>query len=109
MGLRLFLRLCLNRLHEGRTLQERRMNQRLPAHATGSGIARTCSSQAGDDDRLRGGPAVGHPLNDCSAMHLWRLTHDERYQHLEFPKPIEINGRNYWRLRAILTWIDQRE
>jgi predicted DNA-binding transcriptional regulator AlpA len=48
-------------------------------------------------------------LGGCSEMHIWRLLHDEKNQALAFPKPIKINDRNYWRLRAIRQWIRERE
>jgi predicted DNA-binding transcriptional regulator AlpA len=44
-------------------------------------------------------------LGDCSAMHVWRLLHDERHQHLTFPRPAKINGRLYWRAADIERWI----
>lgn len=48
-------------------------------------------------------------LHDCSDMHIYRLVNVERYAPLEFPKPIKINTRNYWRRRDILDWIKLQE
>ena len=52
-------------------------------------------------------------LGGCSKMHLWRLVHDEGYQSLGFPKPIEIgkvgkHQRKYFRLGEVKTWIAKR-
>jgi len=56
-------------------------------------------------ERLIPHRAVRHMLGDCSAMHVWRLLHDERHQHLTFPRPAKINGRLYWRAADIERWI----
>ena len=40
-------------------------------------------------------------LGGCSDMHIWRLLNEEKYRALAFPRPIKINGRNYWRLGGI--------
>jgi hypothetical protein len=42
-------------------------------------------------------------------MHIWRLSNAEKYQALAFPKLIQINDRNYWRLGAVRQWIRDRE
>ena len=61
------------------------------------------------DLALMGSRAVRQSMNNCSHMHLWRLTNDPRYQDLNFPKPIRINGRNYFRISAVRQWIAERE
>lgn len=48
-------------------------------------------------------------LGNCSEMHIWRLVNKPELQSLAFPKPIQINGRNYWRVAAIRQWIDDQE
>jgi predicted DNA-binding transcriptional regulator AlpA len=48
-------------------------------------------------------------LGGCSEMHIWRLLNKRELQPLAFPKPIKINGRNYFRLRAIRRWIEKQE
>lgn len=45
----------------------------------------------------------------CSKMHLWRLVNLERYRELNFPRPISINNRNYFRLDEVEAWIDLQE
>jgi len=34
-------------------------------------------------------------------MSIWRWMHDERMQ---FPEPVKINRRNYWRLGDLREW-----
>ena len=34
-----------------------------------------------------------------------RYADDPRYEHLEFPKPTEVNGRRFWDEAHIETWI----
>lgn len=58
---------------------------------------------------LIGSRAVRRLMNNCSQMHLWRLTNEVSYQVLGFPKPIKINGRNYFRVSAVREWIAERE
>ena len=61
------------------------------------------------DLALIGSRSVRHLMDDCSEMHLWRLTNDPSYQDLNFPKPIKINGRNYFRVSSVRQWIAERE
>ncbi len=61
------------------------------------------------DLTLIGSRAARGLMNNCSQMHLWRLTNDPAYQDLHFPKPIRINGRNYFRISAVRQWIAERE
>jgi predicted DNA-binding transcriptional regulator AlpA len=62
-----------------------------------------------DDDALIGIREVRRLLANCSEMHIWRLLNVESYARLKFPRPTKINSRNYWRRRAILGWIEERE
>ena len=62
-----------------------------------------------DDDALIGIREVRRLLATCSDMHVWRLLNVPSYAHLKFPRPTKINSRNYWRRRAILGWIEDRE
>ncbi|WP_197714430.1 helix-turn-helix transcriptional regulator [Altererythrobacter sp. B11] len=39
-------------------------------------------------------------------MSIWRWLHDDA---LNFPKPIYISRRRYWREAEILEWINSRE
>ncbi len=51
---------------------------------------------------LRGTPRVCRQL-DCSQVTLWRRV---RHPDLNFPKPIKISGRNYFRGDEIDAWIE---
>lgn len=44
-------------------------------------------------------------LGNCSSMHIWRLLHDERYRHYQFPRPLELGVRPVWRESDVLKWI----
>jgi predicted DNA-binding transcriptional regulator AlpA len=61
------------------------------------------------DEILITGRQLRQLLGNCSEMHIWRLLNREKLRALAFPKPIKINDRNYWRLRAIRVWIDDQE
>jgi predicted DNA-binding transcriptional regulator AlpA len=69
---------------------------------------RAARSQA-SDECLISGRQLRQLLGDCSEMHIWRLLNKEKLEPLAFPKPIKINGRNYWRLGAIRGWIEDQE
>jgi len=50
---------------------------------------------------------IGHKkvkkiMNDCSAMHIWRLLNNKK---LMFPRPIKINGLLYWNEREVIAWL----
>jgi predicted DNA-binding transcriptional regulator AlpA len=38
-------------------------------------------------------------------MSLWRWLHNEA---LSFPRPLEINGRRYWKLADLISWEESR-
>jgi predicted DNA-binding transcriptional regulator AlpA len=61
------------------------------------------------DECLITSKPVREICGNCSEMHIWRLLNEEKYRALAFPKPIKINGRNYWRLGAVRQWIRERE
>jgi predicted DNA-binding transcriptional regulator AlpA len=61
------------------------------------------------DEALITGNRLRDLLAGCSEMHIWRLLNKPELRKLAFPKPIKINGRNYWRLGAIRRWIEDQE
>jgi predicted DNA-binding transcriptional regulator AlpA len=61
------------------------------------------------DESLITGRQLRQLLGNCSEMHIWRLLNKQDLQPLAFPKPIKINGRNYFRLGAIRRWIGEQE
>jgi predicted DNA-binding transcriptional regulator AlpA len=69
---------------------------------------RAARSQASDES-LISGRQLRQLLGNCSEMHIWRLLNKQELQPLAFPRPIKINGRNYWRLGAIRGWIEDQE
>lgn len=54
---------------------------------------------------LMTGPAVRETCGGVSDMTLWRWLNDEK---LNFPKPIYISRRRYWREAEIIAWIETR-
>jgi predicted DNA-binding transcriptional regulator AlpA len=54
-----------------------------------------------DDDTLLNSKQVRARVGDVSDMCIWRWVRDDRVQ---FPKPIKINGRNYWLFGCIRRW-----
>ncbi len=48
-------------------------------------------------------------LLGCSLMQLWRLRFDERYQILEFPKPVEFDRFPKFKESEILDFADRRQ
>jgi len=48
-------------------------------------------------------------LGNVSDMAIWRWLHDEHYKDLNFPKPITIATRRYWRRSNIESFIDQQQ
>lgn len=55
--------------------------------------------------RLISANAVRIMCGDVSHMSLWRWLHDPD---LNFPKPIYIGKRRYWREADLLAWIEAR-
>jgi len=49
---------------------------------------------------------VRETLGNISDMTMWRWLHDENYRHLNFPKPITIATRRYWRQSDIDSWLE---
>jgi predicted DNA-binding transcriptional regulator AlpA len=54
-----------------------------------------------DDDTLLTSIQTRARVGNVSDMCIWRWMRDERVQ---FPKPIQINRRNYWRLGDLRRW-----
>jgi predicted DNA-binding transcriptional regulator AlpA len=61
------------------------------------------------DECLISSKMVRELVGNCSEMHIWRLLNDKKNKALAFPKPININKRNYWRLGVVRQWIRERE
>lgn len=54
-----------------------------------------------DDDVLLTSNQTRARCGSVSTMCIWRWMKDERVQ---FPRPVKINGRNYWRLGDLRQW-----
>jgi predicted DNA-binding transcriptional regulator AlpA len=50
---------------------------------------------------------VRRTLGNISDMTMWRWLHDEHYSYLDFPKPITIASRRYWKQNDIDAWLVQ--
>lgn len=55
-------------------------------------------------DNLISAKQVRVRLGNVSDMFLWRSLH-----HGDFPRPIWIGSRRFWRESAVLAWIAERE
>jgi hypothetical protein len=53
------------------------------------------------DDVLLTSRQVRSRYGNISDMSLWRWLRDER---LNFPRPLVLNKRRYWRLRELIAW-----
>ena len=62
---------------------------------------RKATPQSQDDDALLTSAQVRARVGGVSAMCIWRWMRDER---VTFPRPIQINRRNYWRLGDLRRW-----
>jgi len=60
------------------------------------------------DSKLIPSNAVREMLAGISSITLHRWSSDEKYSYLNFPKPIKIATRNYWRLSDVENWIDEQ-
>jgi predicted DNA-binding transcriptional regulator AlpA len=58
-----------------------------------------------DDDVLLTSSQTRARIGGVSAMCIWRWMRDPRVQ---FPAPIKINARNYWRLGDLRRWHAKR-
>jgi len=56
--------------------------------------------------KLIGAAAVREMCGGVSDMSVWRWLSDPA---LQFPRPIYISRRRYWREAELLAWIDSRE
>jgi len=54
-----------------------------------------------DDDILLTGKQVRARMGAVSDMSIWRWMRDDRVQ---FPRPMKMNRRNYWRLGDLRQW-----
>ena len=57
--------------------------------------------QSLDDDALLNSGQVKARFGNVSDMCIWRWMRDER---VNFPQPLKINNRNYWRLGDLNDW-----
>jgi len=62
---------------------------------------RKASQVPADDDTLLTSAQVRARVGGVSTMCIWRWMRDPRVQ---FPLPVKINSRNYWRLGALRQW-----
>jgi predicted DNA-binding transcriptional regulator AlpA len=58
------------------------------------------------ENKLIPAAAVRDTLGGVSDMTLWRWLNDDA---LNFPQPIRIQKRRYWRESEIAAWLEQRE
>lgn len=58
-----------------------------------------------DDDALLNSTQTRARCGGVTTMCIWRWLRDERVQ---FPAPIKINNRNYWRLGDLRRWQAER-
>jgi predicted DNA-binding transcriptional regulator AlpA len=52
------------------------------------------------DERFFTSKAVRARYGNCSDMWIYRRLHDDS----GFPRPIEISGRRFWKLSALIAW-----
>ena len=62
-------------------------------------------AHAYEDDRFLTSAATKAFVGDVSDMCIWRWLRDPRVQ---FPEPVKINNRNYWRLGDLRRWQAER-
>ena len=70
---------------------------------TETGLLKTASYM--DDDTLLNSAQTRARVGNVSNMCIWRWLRDERVQ---FPQPVQINRRNYWRLGDLRRWQSER-
>lgn len=58
------------------------------------------------EHKLISAAAVRDLCGGVSDMTLWRWLHDPE---LDFPKPVYISRRRYWREADVIEWLDARE
>jgi predicted DNA-binding transcriptional regulator AlpA len=64
-----------------------------------SSPAGSCASDSADD-RYLSAKQVRARYADASDMWLWRRLNDDS----DFPKPLEICGRRFWKLSGLIAW-----
>jgi predicted DNA-binding transcriptional regulator AlpA len=62
---------------------------------------RKASQAPADDETLLTSAQVRARVGGVSSMCIWRWMRDPRVQ---FPVPVKINSRNYWRLGTLRRW-----
>ncbi len=66
---------------------------------------RAAAHPPADDDTLLTSNQARARVGGVSNMCLWRWMRDDRVQ---FPQPLKINKRNYWRLGDLRRWQAER-
>ncbi len=61
------------------------------------------------DNNLIPARIVRQMLGNVSDMTIWRWLHDDNYKDLNFPKPITIATRRYWKRGSIESFINQQQ
>jgi predicted DNA-binding transcriptional regulator AlpA len=59
---------------------------------------------ADGNDRYLNSKQVRHRYGDVSDMWLWRRLRDDP----NFPKPMEVAGRRFWKLAELVRWERER-
>ena len=70
-----------------------------------NGTATLPQREAVDEDTLLTSKQVRARVGNVSDMCIWRWMRDDRVQ---FPKPMQMNRRNYWRLGDLRRWQAER-
>ena len=70
-------------------------------HSATPETAQTMRTSSLDDDVLLTAAQTRARVGGVSAMCIWRWQRDERVQ---FPAPVKINNRNYWRAGDLRHW-----
>ena len=72
---------------------------------SGDQKVRRIPQSSSDDDTLLTSVQTRARVGGVSTMCIWRWLRDDR---VNFPKPIQINKRNYWRLGDLRRWQAER-
>jgi predicted DNA-binding transcriptional regulator AlpA len=67
--------------------------------------SRRASMPAQDDDALLNSAQTKARCGNVTDMCIWRWMRDPRVQ---FPQPLQINKRNYWRLGDLRRWQEEQ-
>jgi predicted DNA-binding transcriptional regulator AlpA len=74
-------------------------------HPQEYGEIRKTSQAPADDDTLLTSAQMRARVGGVSTMCIWRWMRDPRVQ---FPHPVKLNSRNYWRLGDLRQWQAER-